>query len=268
MTTTLGRPVRDRGMLLNVLGPAVLSRVRMDTDAYRRILTEHPRLIMTVVHGGVISWLPFALAMMRATMAVDPDRSIAATMHPIVWKIPGLSRLAVALSGAEQPYTFPELLAGLTGGSSVDYYAFPESEYCLYGDLREVKPFRFHGFLELSVRAQVPLLLVAQRGSEPWYMPIDMSGRLFSLLGALPPSAFEAIELNKDNALEQVKTYHYVNFPLPLRRVKLDVAFELYYPRQYKTGLSESFKERRRLLAAEGELVRERMQALYDSLGR
>lgn len=259
--------MRDRSVLLRLLGPVVLSRVNMDKDGFRRILTEHSRLIMTVAHGGVISWLPFALAMMRATMDVDPERRMAGTMHPIVWKLPGLRQLAVALSGAEQPYMFQELLAGLTEGSSVDYYAFPESEYCLYGNLEEVKPLRFHGFIELSARAQVPLLLVAHKGSEGWYLPIDMSGRLLPLVRALPPSAFESVELNKDNCLEQVQTYHYVNFPVPLRRVPLSIAFELYYPEQYRTGLAESFKERRRQLAAEGDRVRERLQALYDSLG-
>jgi hypothetical protein len=239
----------------------------MDREGFRRTLNEHPRLIMTVIHGGLISWLPFALAMIQATLEVDQDRRMAGTIHPIVWKVPGLRRLAAALTGAEQPYTFPELLAGLTEGSSVDYYAFPESEYCLYGDLTEVKPFRFHGFIELSVRAQVPMLLVAQRGSERWYFPVDMSERLFPLLAAVPPSAFEKVELNKENALAQVKTYHYVNVPVPLRRIPLDIAFELYYPEYYKTGLPESFKERRRALAAEGERIRERMQAMYNALG-
>jgi hypothetical protein len=244
----------------------VLRKVNMDMDAYRRVLQEHPRLIMTVMHGGVISWLPLALAMIRATLDVDPERRMAGTMHPIAWKIPGLRQLAAALSGSAQPYTYPELLAGLTAGQRVDYYAFPESEYCLYGDLAEVKPLRFHGFVELSVRAQVPLLLVAHKGSEGWYLPIDMSGRLFSLVEALPPSAFESVELNKDNCLEQVKTYHHVNVPLPVRRVPLDIAFELYHPTHFATGLAEGFKERRRQLADEGERVRERLQALYDAL--
>jgi hypothetical protein len=268
MTAALGRAVGDRRRLLQLLSPMVLRGVNMDRGAYRYILEEHSRLIMTVMHGGVLSWLPFALAMMRATMDVDPQRRIAGTMHPLVWKVPGLRRLAVALSGAEQPYTFPELLAGLTQGSRVDYYAFPESEYCNYGDLGEVKPLRFHGFIELSVRAQVPLLLVVHKGSEGWYLPIDLSGRLFPLVEALPPSAFESIELNKGNCLEQIKTYHHVNVPLPLERVQLDLAFEVYHPTHYATGLSESFKERRRQLADEGERVRDRLQALYDSLGR
>jgi hypothetical protein len=63
-----------------------------------------------------------------------------------------------------------------------------------------------------------------------------------------------------------VKTFHHVNIPLPLRRVPLDIAFELYRPTHYATGLSESFKERRRQLMDEGERIRERLQALYDSL--
>jgi hypothetical protein len=266
MSAAIGRTVEDRRRLLQLLGPLVLRQVNMNRDAYRRVLKEHPRLIMTVTHGGLLSWLPFALAMMRATLDVDPTRRMAGTMHPLVWKIPGLRRLAVALSGAEQPYTFPELLAGLTEGSSTDYYAFPESEYCNYGDLSMVKPLRFHGFIELAVRAQVPLLLVAHRGSEGWYRPVDLSGRLFPLVEALPPSTFESIELNKNNCLEQIQTYHNVNVPLPLRRVHLALAFAVYYPTHYATGLSESFKERRRQLAMEGERVREHLQSLYDSL--
>ncbi len=266
MSAALGRTVEDRRRLLQLLGPVVLRQVNMDRDAYRRVLKEHPRLIMTVTHGGLLSWLPFALAMMRATLDVDPARRMAGTMHPLLWKIPGLHSLAVALSGAEQPYTFPDLLAGLTAGESTDYYAFPESEYCNYGDLATVKPFRFHGFIELSVRAQVPLLLVAHRGSEGWYLPVDLSRRLFPLVEALPPSAFESMELNKNNCLEQIQIYHNVNVPLPRSRVDLDLAFAVYRPTRYATGLSESFKERRRQLADEGDLVREHLQSLYDSL--
>jgi hypothetical protein len=261
----LGRPAGDHGGAAALLSAALLRDVQIDLDRYRAVLRENPRLIVTIIHEGLVSFVPMALVMQRATAICEPGRRIVGTAHPIAWKIPGWSAFIRAMSGSTQHVGFLELLRAYQAGEQFDYYAFPESENCLYGDITRVRPFRFHGFLEIALRTNVPLLLVAERGTAPWYRRIDVGERGLRGLERLPDKAFAALELNKKAFLGALRTYGSINLPLRFRRLNMRVAMEVHRPRVDRE-LSASYRERQRQLADEGERIRARMQALYDAL--
>ena len=243
-----------------------LSRVEMDEAFHRRCLAEHPKLIVVLTHGGMISFVPVAAALLRSAAAHDPARRIVTTMHQGWWRVPLLRRLPPFLTGADRPYTYPELQRALIEQPQLDYFALPESETSLYGDPGEVKPFRFHGFIELSIRARAPMLLVAHRGTERWYRRVDASGRIARLLARLPDRAYHWVDFNKKNVLGEIAARRFVNVPLPLGRVRLGVALELHRPELFERGLPDEWKPRRREVLAEGERIRARLQRLYDAL--
>jgi len=253
-------------LLTRYLSPFLLSGVQMDAGYFRRCLAEHPRLIIVLAHGGPISFLPPAVALLRATAEYDPGRRSLITLHPWWWKAPGIRLVPRYFSGGQQHLTMPELRRALAGQSSVDYYALPESENCFYGNPDEVKPFLVHGFIELSIVTRTPMLLVVHKGTERWNRQIGPSGRLLPLFKKMPDRMFHAVELNKDRVLSAIERYQSVNVPLPLARAQLRLAFELHYPELYDSEPSSDFRTRRRQYVEEGERIRARMQWAYDAL--
>jgi hypothetical protein len=259
--------VSSGAALVRWLAPLLTEHVELDRDSLSRILSRHERLIVTISHGGPLSFLPAALAVMQASLAIQPERRIVATLHPVFWRLPGLRSLAAVLSGANEPLSITDLRAAFSSGEQLDYYAFPESEHCAYGDLQTIRPFRFHGFIDIAAGAEIPLLLVAHRGTEDWHLPVRISESAQRALARLPSVLFEQIELNKSNVLLQLKHYQRINIPLPRRRVRLRVACELYETKPLPGRESMSFTRRRHELAEEGERIRQKLQRLYDSLG-
>jgi hypothetical protein len=262
----IGTPAGRMRSMLRFGGPLILKRVRMDTAYHQRCLAEHPRLVLVLTHGGMISFLPIVAALVRSTAEHDPERRIVSTLHGGWWNLPLVRRMPAFFTSAERPYTFPELQRALETQDRLDYLALPESETSLYGSLEEVKPFRFSGFIELSIRTRTPMLLVAHKGSEHWYRQLDMSGRLFPLLEKMPRWAFDKLDFNKEVVLREITERKVVNVPLPLSRVSLDVSLELYHPEDFDRGLADEWKPRRKQVAAEADRIRARLQQLYDAL--
>lgn len=263
----LGRKAGDRRSILALLNPRLFAPggIQLDLDYYRECLTKHPRLIVVVAHGGMISWVPISLVLWDATATIDPERRVVGTVHPILWKLPMVRPITRLFSASEEHCSFGSLLRAYLDGERFDYYAFPESESCLYGDLGEIKPFRFHGFLELALRTGVPLLLVVHRGSERWYQSIPIPEERLPLVERVPDRAFHALELNKRVFVEELRRHGTLNLPLHASRLRLHVEMEMYTPEP--TVLATSYRARMRQLEVAGLRMRERMQALYDRIG-
>lgn len=262
----IGTPVGKLRLIRRLSKGLLLKRVAMDSEYLRRCQAEHPKLIYVITHGGPISFVPLITALISRTAEHDPERLLVGSFHPAWWKIPLVRRMPAYLTSSEEHYSMADIERALQTQPTLDYYALPESETCIYGDQGEVKPFRFHGFIELSLRARVPMMLVAHKGSEHWHRQIDFSGRLSRLLAYLPDRAYHLIDFNKQIVLDDIAQRRVVNVPLPTSRVSLDVALELYYPADFENGVAEDWKQRRRYVFAEGERIRDRLQSLYDRL--
>jgi hypothetical protein len=238
----------------------------MDAEPFRSAIEAHPKLIVVLAHGGPLSFLAPLLALLRITMGADPGRHVLGTFHPAWWRLPLFRSAARHLTGSVDHFTFQQLERAIGGTDRLDYYALPEAEKCWFGDPVEIKPFRMHGFIELSVRHQVPMVLVVHEGTERWHRALDVSGRLRPLIERLPESAFQAIEFNKEAVLSEIAQRHTINVPLPLARARLRVTAEVHRPLCFGTGLPDEWRERRRAVLEEGERIRARMQALRDAI--
>jgi hypothetical protein len=265
----VNKPVlgRDVGKAYHTF-PPVLSRVErmlfeqveLDAAELSEQLRTHPRLTYVIQHGGAISWLPVTVALIQRLAEHAPDRLGTGTFHKGLWAVPGVAAVTRFFSGAQRHLNFDELSHAL-GTGDCDFFAFPESDSSLYGDLAAVKPFRFHRFIELSVRARMPMLLVAHKGSEAWYRTVPM---LTPLLAALPTPVFEFFHLKKERFLSETAQGH-LNLPLPLGRISLKVRTEAFMPRVFD-GLSDDPAVKKAQLVEEGDRIRARLQALADSI--
>jgi hypothetical protein len=262
----IGTPAKRLGLVRRLLKPLFLERLSMDGDYLRRCQAEHPRLIFVINHSGPFSVVPIVSALISATAENDGERRLIGTFHPGLWNVPIVRRALAYVSSSDRHYTMGELQAALASQPTLDYYALPESDYTWFGDMGEVKPFRFLGFVEMSLRARVPMVLVAHKGSESLNRSLDCRGRPLQLLGSLPDRAFHSIELNKQFVLGEIEKRHLLNLPFPFGRVSLQVGLELHYPADFDKGIAESWKDRRAQAMAEGERIRARLQQLYDAL--
>jgi hypothetical protein len=262
-------PILGRGVgksfksFLPVLAPMErypFQNVEIDREQLQLHLEANPRLTYVIAHGGVISWLPITLILIKRLAECAPDRLGTGTFHKAMWNVPGLSEMARWLSGSERHLNFDELLYALSAGDC-DFFAFPESENSLYGNLGEIKPFRFHRFIELSVKARMPMLLVAHKGSEHWYR----SFRPLPVLRSLPDPIYSLLHLDKQQVMFE-SARQTLNLPLPFRRISLRVRTELFQPDAYGRTFADDPEIKRLQLREEGARIRARLQRLSDSI--
>jgi hypothetical protein len=258
----IGREAQSHARLVERLHPVLFERVEIDQRELNRALAEHPRLIYVISHGGAISWLPIYTALMSKIAEHTPERRAVGTFHKAFWKTaPPLVRF---ISGTDRHLTYPELLEAMIEQRS-DFWAFPESENSLYGDLRAIKAFRFFRFIELSVAAQMPMLLVVHSGSERWYRPFNVRGALRGAAQLLPQALYSGFGFDKSRFLASVDG-EALNVPLPVGRLALRIKTELHLPARFEQGYATDPEMRARELREEAARIRARMQGLSDEL--
>ncbi len=255
----VGKPFKDFASVLSQVERRIFDQVELEADQLGPHLAAHPRLTYVIAHGGAISWMPITVALIQRLAQHAPDRLGTGTFHKGLWNLPGVGRIAKFFSGAERHLSFDELFSAL-GGGDCDFFAFPESDSSLYGELTEVKPFRFHRFIELSVRARMPMLLVAHKGTERWYRAIPSLAPVLSLL---PAALYSMVHLKKDQVIAET-TQKLLNVPIPFGRISLRARTELFHTRI--KSFSDDAATKKAQLEDEGERIRLRLQRLTDSI--
>lgn len=262
MREQFGRDALSHAALVDVLRPRLLSRIDIDLDVLRESLDRHPRLVHVISHGGSLSWLPIYVALMSKLGEVAPRRLHVGSFHKGLWKF--ARPLVRFIAGTERHLTYAELERVLADVAS-DFWAFPESDNSMYGDLHAIKPFRFLRFIEVAVNAKMPMLLVAHVGSEVWYQTLHPERRLQALAELLPSRVYRAMSLDKRRFLDRigVEPFH---FPLPMKRVHLRIATELHLPERFEVGYADDPEARKEQLLSEAEVIRTKLQGLVDRL--
>ena len=134
----------------------------------------------------------------------------------------------------------------------------PEGENCNFGNGFEVQPFLSSGFIEIALRAGVPVLIAANQGTEVWAKVFELGENVNSPLLSLLPSRWR----------ERIANTGIVSVTNPLQgRVSpLRLSFALYEPSLSLEDLAEDKMERRAQLQIEGAEVRRRMQTMVSRM--
>lgn len=255
MDERIGKNAFGHAALVDRLRPRLLSKIDLDVSSFRETLEANPRLVHVISHGGSLSWLPIYVALMSKFGEVAPSRLHVGSFHKGLWRF--ARPLVKFIAGTDRHLSYSELERVLTEISS-DFWAFPESDNSMYGDLHAIKPFRFVRFIEVAAAAKMPMLLVAHVGSEVWYRTLSPRDRLGLLAQLAPKSLFKSMALDKRAFLERIEVEPF-HFPLPTQRLHLRIATELHRPERGDYSRKEDVLE-------EAEVIRQKLQRLTDGL--
>lgn len=228
-----------------------------DRDRMADVL-RNPRLVVAVNHSTPLSWIPpICLLTEKACENGGGDRIPRGIVEKLLFMVPGLRILAEYLSQSDRPQSFDEILRDFSASERTDLVVFPEGAGALFGDLKSIQPFRSPRFVELAIRAQAPILLVAHRGTEFW-----------NTLFPVPKDITPYISMVSSFFGKRMGEEQYLNLPLNLKRIpRFSMITKLYLPALYESDLSGDPRERRRQIEAEAENIRLVMQEMFDELG-
>lgn len=251
------RLLKDYEPLLRALFLSIVEEASFRSELPLDECLRNPKLIVALNHATAVSWLPaISFLTMKAVEHGGGERLSVGVMDKFLFSNPLTLPLAEYITQSKTHRGFDELLTEMKDREQMDLVLFPEGARVFFGSIAEIQPFRSPRFIELSVRAQAPLLLAVHRGSEEWNMNLALPQEWGSLL--LPFSRFFGEGLLSHGAL---------NLPFRLRKIpRFSMATKLYTPALYESDLSGNPSERRNQLEEEAGRVREIMQEMWDSL--
>lgn len=225
-------------------------------DELPAILERHPRLLIVMNHGPMLGPAPALTALVRV-MAHNGGGS--RVPFGVAWRgfyqFPGLRQLASQFTQASADLGVDDVVERLTSGPFNDCGLMPEGELCNAGNGVDVQPFRSHRFIEVAVKAEVPILLLAHVGSERLGQPVPVPSLAKGLVGRLPEHMRRAI--SQSGVVS-------VPWLLSGRIPCLGLACELVEPDISVADLDASDSAQQ--VAAAGRRVRARLQRLVNQL--
>jgi hypothetical protein len=164
--------------------------------------------------------------------------------------------LAEYLSQSDHAQTFEELVESFGSSEKTDLVIFPEGAYTFFGGVHDVQKFRSNRFVEIAIRCEAPILIVAHKGSEGWSLPLQLPTEWGNFI--LPFSKFFGEKLLKAEPL---------NVPLMPQKMDLfSMSCELYWPSLKTADLAQEEDARRQQIEAEGQKIKTRMNEMLKSL--
>jgi 1-acyl-sn-glycerol-3-phosphate acyltransferase len=225
------------------------------------LLQDNTNLVLAISHATPLSWLPaISLLTVNACARGGGARKPLGVMDRLLYRIPGLSKVAKFMGQTEAPKSFDELVDHLSRSEQTDLVVFPEGSNCFFGEPDQVQEFRSPRFVEIAVRLNLPILVCVHRGSESWARALPVAPQLMMGLGFLPPVA-------SDFLTERLMRSGQFTMPvLPRPMKKFRMLCELYRPELKLLELAENDDERRTQLEEESERIRIKMKELLDEL--
>jgi hypothetical protein len=222
-----------------------------------RMLNDYPQLIHIMNHGPMLG--PWPAAAYLAKKAVDNgggDRTPFGMFHRTFFKIPGLKQYIAKKFNSDHPFTFEEILDEFEAGAYTDFMVLPEGDFCNFGDMTRLRPFRSHRYVELAVRLGAPIAITAHRGTELWAIETRLDNFSLALAKRLLPKSFGWI------AQDRVLNLQTLPFTIPYFRMKV----ALYHPELKASDLSQDPDTRAKQIEEESNKVRAKMEQMLQEL--
>jgi hypothetical protein len=221
------------------------------------VLGEHPRLIHVMNHGPMLA--PYVAGVHLAhQLAVSggADRRPFVAVHRRLFMLPGVRQLIEGGFGAIRPLTFKDIVDGLRDGPYHDFLVLPEGDNEFFGDMRTIRPFKSHRFIELAVELGIPILISAHRGTEDWALSLRLDDRTTSFLSKLSPTLAQRFA---DDPIFNIQ-----GIPLPIHALRMRSS--VFVPTLQPGELSPNPRQRRLQILHESRAARAIMQRLLDEL--
>ncbi|MDX1588709.1 MAG: hypothetical protein R3296_07200 [Oleiphilaceae bacterium] len=215
-------------------------------------LSRHPKLVLVLNHGPALGPLPALTALGQALLEAGGAGRVPFSLDGGRFSALPLAGESTRESGERR---LEEALKRLRHGPWTDCWVMPEGELANLGNGVDVQPFRCSGFVELAVRAGVPLLLVAHQGSEKLGRCVEVPESLLGLGRWLPHHLSQPLSRQRQLSVPWLFS----------GRVKqLRLSCELYQPQLSLSELEGPGGPR--ALGLEAQQVRSRLQRRVNQL--
>lgn len=227
-----------------------------EKPSLRRVLREHPQLMVILNHGPMLGPVPVLLAVADQILRAGGE---ARRPFGIAWRgfyrIPVYRRLTQWMTQVGAAVSVDEAVDMLLEHHFTDCCIMPEGELCNVGNGVDVQPFLSPRFVEIAVRAGVPVLLVAHHGSEQLARSVPVDPALVGLFRWLPGHLFSALQRSRTLS---------VPWLLQPRVAHLRLSFELCELELTAQDLAAPDAESR--IDAEARRLRARLQMMVNRL--
>jgi hypothetical protein len=257
---SMSRILNDYSEFLEALQKTLIEKVNFIGESDLKRAVEQPRLVVALNHATPLSWIPAITTLALETVkAGGGDRTPRGVVDRWFYNNPLTNPLAEYLTQSKVPQNFEDLLQHFSESEKTDLVIFPEGAHSFFGDLTEIQKFRSGRFVELALRAQAPILVVAHRGSENWSRPLQLPEQMAVLAQiARPLSPFFA---------RMLSTSQVFNLPkLPRKIVQFQMSCALYEPSLGAEGLSLDLSTRKSQLDQEAEKIRQQMREMLRKM--
>ncbi len=223
----------------------------------KEILARYPQLIVVMNHGPALGALAGILS---AATLYGVHGGSHRVPYGITWRgfyrLPVSRSLARYVTQARAPVEFQDALHCLKGKKINDCFIMPEGENCNFGNGRDIQPFISSRFVELAVRAGLPILVMVHSGSEKWGNSLNIPGLLSRWMKLIPHRMVQRL---RESGRLSVPTW-------PRKLPVLQLAYQLYRPELQQSALSDDSAIRSRQIWQEAWMVQALMQQMVDGL--
>ncbi|WP_097462032.1 lysophospholipid acyltransferase family protein [Mangrovitalea sediminis] len=194
------RSLSDYRVWIDRLRPWLVRDVTVvdEQPPLQQVFRQHPQLLIILNHGPMLGPVPVLLAVAdQALQAGGEERRPFGITWRGFYKIPVYRRLIQWLTQVGAAVSVDKAVELLADGSFTDCCIMPEGELCNVGNGVDVQPFLSPRFVEVAVRAGVPVLLVAHHGAGQLGRPLPVDPALLGLFRWMPGHLFSALQRSR-----------------------------------------------------------------------
>jgi hypothetical protein len=229
-----------------------------DTDTVREIYRDNPKTVTVMGHGPASSPSYVHIAMFDILLKHGgSDRRPMGVGWKHFYKVPGMKQFVSYVTNVDAPHDFDEFVKLFIKEDFSDLLIYPEGENCMFGNAVDIQPFMSPRFLEIAIRAKVPILLVVHYGTQHAVYPLKVNREQARWVKYFAPKTGAKLESSG-----------LLSFPkfLAGKIPELKFSFQLYHPQLKLKDLPKNKAARREKLNEEAEEVRGLMQDMVDAL--
>lgn len=257
------KPLRAYEHVGRMLAPRLFRHFRVDPEGadLREVFAAHPQLVLAFNHGPSAGPILVVAGYLRAIeQAGAGERRHFGVTWKALYDLPVIKHLARFITQMEEVLDTAGYVALLRDGVYNDFMVAPEGDHCMFGNGFDIQPFVSPGFVEIAVRAEVPILVATHQGSEAWSAELPLGQDVVTSVGRWLPERWR----------KQLDRTGLLSVPLvPLAPIEaFKMRYDLYHPvvRIEQLDAAQTKAERLELLTPDAEAVRALMQAGVERL--
>lgn len=251
------RKLSDFQLLAETVLNTTVAKMSFHSDPpLEEVFKQYPQTIVAVSHSTPLSWIPAAATLaIEALKAQGGERIPKGVIDKWFFSNPITAAIGRLVTQSDQHTEFDDLVKQTKEKDFHDLVVFPEGAHCFFGEGKDIKKFRSHRFVELSILTQVPILIVTHSGSEHWGIPVSIPKDFGTFIQPFAP--FFGFHIKKG---------HPINLPIPVGKVsEFRMTAKLWKPSLLAKDLDLDPARRKRQLDFQANKLRKSMLTLAES---